>query len=83
MQQGVPQLVTCLVSGNPFHQEFLHKLQTSCLHCSNFNYGSSSSRWVSWCQQRGQDPLVGPVEDVVNFLAILYAKDNQFQSLNK
>ena len=33
MQQGVPQLVAWPVSGNPIHHEdFLRKLQTSCLH---------------------------------------------------
>ena len=33
MQQGVPQLVTWPISGNPIHHEvFLRRLQTSCLH---------------------------------------------------
>ena len=33
VQQAVPQLVAWPVSGNPIHhEEFLHKLQTSCLH---------------------------------------------------
>ena len=32
MQQGVPQLVAWPISGNPIHhEEFLHRLQTSCL----------------------------------------------------
>ena len=32
MQQGVPQLVTWPISGNPIHhEEFLRRLQTSCL----------------------------------------------------
>ena len=49
---------------------------------TNSNYGSSFSRWASWCQQRGQNPLVEPIEDVVNFLANLYSKGYQYQSLN-
>ena len=27
-----------------------------------------------WCQQRGRDPLAGPIDDVVNFLAGLYSE---------
>ena len=33
--------------------------------------------WSSWCQQRGRDPLSGPIEDVVNFLAGLYSEGYQ------
>ena len=33
MQQGVPQLLAWPISDNPtHHEEFLHRLQTSCLH---------------------------------------------------
>ena len=33
MQQGVPTLITCSISGNPsHHKDFLQKLQTSCWH---------------------------------------------------
>ena len=49
---------------------------------TNSNYASSFSRWASWCQQRGRDPLAGPIEDVVNFLAGLYSEGYQYQSLN-
>ena len=49
---------------------------------TNSNYGSSFSKWSSWCQQRGRDPLSGPIEDVVNFLAALYSEGYQYQSLN-
>ena len=48
---------------------------------TNSNYGSSFSKWSSWCQQRGRDPLSGPIEDVVNFLAGLYS-EGYHQSLN-
>ena len=49
---------------------------------TNSNNGSSFSKWSSWCQQRGRDPLSGPIEDVVNFLAALYSEGYQYQSLN-
>lgn len=49
---------------------------------TNSNYGSSFPRWASWCQQKDQDPLVGPIEDVVNFLANLHSEGYQYQSLN-
>ena len=49
---------------------------------TNSNYGSSFSRWASWCQQRGRDPLRGPIEDVVNFIASLYSQGYKYQSLN-
>ena len=49
---------------------------------TNSNYGSSFYKRASWCQQRGRDPLSGPIEDVVNFLASLYSEGYQYQSLN-
>ena len=49
---------------------------------TNSNYGSSFTRWASWCKQRDQDPLSGPVSDIVNFLAELFNKGYQNQSLN-
>jgi len=49
---------------------------------TNSNYGSSFSKWASWCQQRGRDPLTGPIEDVVNFLAKLHSEGYKYQSLN-
>ena len=49
---------------------------------TNSSYGSSFSKWASWCQQRGRDPLTGPIEDVVNFLAYLFSEGYKYQSLN-
>ena len=49
---------------------------------TNSNYSSSFSRWCSWCQLRGRDPLSGPIDDVVNFLADLFSQGYQYQSLN-
>ena len=49
---------------------------------TNTNYGSSFAKWACWCQQRGRDPLSGPIEDIVNFLASLFSEGYQYQSLN-
>ena len=49
---------------------------------TNSKYGSSFSKWACWCQQWDRDPLSGPVENVANFLADLYAEGYQYQSLN-
>jgi len=83
MQQGVPQLVAWPISGNPMHhEEFLHRVQTSCSLRGETKPTPSFSRWASWCQQRGRDPLTGPIEDVVNFLAKLHSDGYKYQSLN-
>ena len=40
----------------------------------NSSYNSLFSKWASWCEQRNRDPTAGPVEDVVNCLAVLHAE---------
>ena len=49
---------------------------------TNTNYGSCFARWTDWCKHRNRDPLKGPVSDIVHFLADLYARGYQYQSLN-
>ena len=49
---------------------------------TNSNYGSSFAKWASWCHQRGRNPLLGPIADVINFLADLSSQGYQYQSLN-
>ena len=49
---------------------------------TNSSYNSLFSKWASWCERRNRDPTVGPVEDVVNFLAELHAEGYQYRSLN-
>ena len=49
---------------------------------TNSNYNSLFAKWTCWCEQRDRDPISGPVEDVVNFLAELYDKGYQYRSLN-
>ena len=46
------------------------------------NYNSLFTKWTDWCHQWDRNPLVGPVEDVANFLANLYEKGYQYRSLN-
>ena len=33
------------------------------------SYDSLCKKWISWCTERDSDPVSGPIEDVVNFLA--------------
>ena len=46
------------------------------------SYDSLCKRWISWCTERSLDPVSGPIEDVVNFLAHLHTKGYQYRSLN-
>jgi len=76
----------CMARLRESHSSRGLSLQTSLLPNgetkTNSNYGSSFSKWASWCQQWNRDPLSGPIEDVANFLADLYAKGYQYHSLN-
>ena len=49
---------------------------------TKLNYNSLFAKWVDWCQQWNRDPTTGPVREVINFLAELYNKGYQYQSLN-
>ena len=49
---------------------------------TNTSYNSLFAKWANWCEQWDQNPTSGPVEDVVNFLAELFAKGFQYRSLN-
>ena len=46
------------------------------------NYNSLFNKWVSWCEQRDRNPIDGPIEDIVNFLAELHEKGFQYRYLN-
>ena len=39
-------------------------------------------KWDSQCQERGRDPIRGPIAHVLNFLAELFDQDYQYGSLN-
>ena len=45
------------------------------------SYDSLCKKWISWCTEQGFDPVSGPIEDVVNFLAHLYSEGYQYSSL--
>ena len=49
---------------------------------TNKSYDSLFSKWNSWCSGRGSDPFSGPVSEVVNFLAQLFAEGCKYNSLN-
>ena len=45
-------------------------------------YDSLCKRWISWCDEWGSDPIHGPIEEIVNFLAHLFSEGYQYRSLN-
>ena len=45
------------------------------------SHDSLCRRWISWCTAWQADPVSGPIEDVVNFLAQLYHEGYQYRSL--
>ena len=49
---------------------------------SSQSYDSLCKKWISWCSERQADPVSGPIEDVVNFLAFLHSENYQYRSLN-
>uniref|UniRef100_A0A1X7V4W8 Core-binding (CB) domain-containing protein n=1 Tax=Amphimedon queenslandica TaxID=400682 RepID=A0A1X7V4W8_AMPQE len=46
------------------------------------SYDSLCKKWIIWCSEWQTDPVSGPIEDVVNFLANLYTLGYQYRSLN-
>ena len=46
------------------------------------SYDSLCKKWISWCSERNVDPVSGPIEDVVNFLAHLHTQGYHYRSLN-
>ena len=49
---------------------------------SSQSYDSHFRKWLSWCAQRGSNPVSGPVAEVANFLAYLFQQGYQSRSLN-
>ena len=49
---------------------------------SSQSYNSLCKKWIGWCIERQANPVSGPIEDVVNFLAHLFHEAYQYQSLN-
>ena len=46
------------------------------------NYNLLFVKWSCWCTERNRDPTMGPVEDIINFLAQLFKEGYQYRSLN-
>ena len=49
---------------------------------TNKSYDSLFGKWNRWCIERGSNPISGPVSEVANFLAALYQKGYQYNSIN-
>ena len=49
---------------------------------TNRSYDSLFSKWSSWCTTRYSDPISGPINEVLNFLAKLYKDGYQYSSIN-
>ena len=49
---------------------------------SNQSYDSHFRKWLSWCSERGSNPVSGPVAEIAKFLAHLSKQGYQSRSLN-
>ena len=63
---------------NQASELILHSWRTK----TNKSYDSLFAKWHSWCAERGSDPFSGPISEVANFLASLYQKGYQYNSVN-
>ena len=89
MPEGVPRLAAWPLSGIKADQEgFLKELHVywsphgGARPNQHNNYDSLFKRWNNWCQERGRDPIRGPVADILNFLAELFEQGFQYRLLN-
>ena len=84
MPVGVPQLVVWPLSGNSVDQEDFQKELHNYWHLQGEAkpHLPTGLSWDSWCQERGRDPIRGPIADVLNFLAELFEQGYQYRSLN-
>ena len=84
----VPQLATWLISARQRFQskeiseEGTELLLASWRQKSSKSYDSLFGKWVDWCNQRHSDPVSGPINEVVNFVAHLFKEGYQYRSLN-
>ena len=54
-----------------------HLLESSWRSKTKSTYESLFKRWKNWCQERGRDPIRGPVADILNFLAEFFEQGFQ------
>ena len=69
-------------SNQNLSKQALDLLLSSWRQKTSQSYDSLCKRWISWCSERNSDPVSGPIEEVVNFLAQVYEEGYQYQSLN-
>ena len=63
-------------------EEATRLLMSSWRKKSQSSYNSLFHKWECWCSQRDQNPIFGPVSDMVNFLAELFEQGYSYSSLN-
>ena len=79
------QLVAILLSGKQWEiKSFRRKLWTSCLSWRDtrtFCYEWVLRQWKNYCCQRGVDPLVTVVKNVLDFLHGMYKRGCRYRSI--
>ena len=70
------------LSGSSLSEEASRLFLASWRAKSNQSYDSHFRKWISWCSERGSNPISGPIAEVANFLADLYEQGYQSRSLN-
>ena len=70
------------LSGSSLSEEASRLFLASWRAKSNQSYDSHFRKWISWCSERGSNPVSGPIAEVANFLADLYEQGYQSRSLN-
>ena len=45
-------------------------------------YNCSWTQWSSWCEKRRSDPILGPVSEVLTFLAEQFSEGKQYRTIN-
>ena len=69
-------------SDSSFSEEAADLLLASWRTTSSQSYNPHFRKLISWCSARGSNPVSGPVDEVVNFLAYLFKQGYQSRSLN-
>ena len=68
----LPHRVGSVLQGDIHGRPVVHK--GTLRRKSSQSYDSLCIKWISWCSERQADPVSGPTEDVVNFLAFLHGE---------
>ena len=46
------------------------------------SYNCSWAKWSSWCQKRQSNPVLGPIEEILTFLAELFSDGKEYRTIN-